>query len=84
MQYRRMQFLTRPGCGLCDEALPLVRRTARLLGVELIVVNISEDPHLEAVYHLRIPVLLSRNGTVLAESRIDRRRAITSALRCWF
>lgn len=84
MRYRRMQYLTRPGCGLCDEALPVVRTTARWLGVELIVVDIADNPDLEAEYHLRIPVLLSRTGTVLAEGRIDRGRAITSALRSWF
>ena len=79
-----MQFLTRPGCGLCDEALPLVKSAARWLGVELIVVDIAHEPSLEAEYHMRIPVLLSRDGTVLAEGQIDRRRAVTSAVRCWF
>ena len=84
MQYRRMRFLTRSGCGLCDEALPVVRAAARWLGVEVVVVDIVDEPDLEAEYHLRIPVLLNRAGRVLAEGRIDRRRAITSALRSWF
>jgi hypothetical protein len=84
MQYRRIEFLTRPGCGLCDEALPLVSTTARWLGVAVVVVDITDEPDLEAEYHLRIPVLLDRAGRVLAEGRIDRRRAITSALRSWF
>ena len=84
MQYRRMLFLTRAGCGLCDEALPMVRGVARRLGVQLVVIDVAEEPDLEAAYHLRIPVLLSRNHRVLAEGVISRRGAILAALRAWF
>lgn len=83
MRYRRMLFLTRPGCGLCDEALPVVSRAASWMGVELVVVDIATEPELEAEFHMRIPVLLSRSHKVLAEGRIGGRQAAFSALRAW-
>ena len=83
MRYRRLVFLTRRGCGLCDEALPVVVGAARGLGVELVVVDIADKPDLENEYHLRIPVLLSRDHKVLAEGRITRGQALLSALRAW-
>ena len=83
MRYRRIVFLTRPGCGLCDEALPIVAKSTRWLGVELVTVDITTDPALEADYHLRIPVILNRQGRVLAEGQISRRAALLAALRGW-
>ncbi len=84
MQYRRMLFLTRPGCGLCDAALPMVTKVAHRLGVQLVVIDLAKEPDLEAEYHLRIPVLLSRDHRVLAEGTITRGRAALAALRAWF
>ena len=80
MRYRRVMFLTRPGCGLCDEALPLLQSSTRRLGVELVPVDITADPGLEAEYHLRIPVVLDRRGKVLAEGRLTRGEAWKAAL----
>lgn len=83
MRYRRLTFLTRRGCGLCDEALLPVGVAAKRLGVELIITDISTDPELEDEFHLRIPVILDRRGRVLAEGQINRRDAVVAALRAW-
>ncbi|HSN57183.1 MAG TPA: glutaredoxin family protein [Candidatus Sulfomarinibacteraceae bacterium] len=63
-------FLTRPGCHLCEEALPVARRVARLTHQDLAVVNIDGDDELVAEYGLRIPVVTTDDGRVLAEGRI--------------
>ncbi|MDJ0924936.1 MAG: glutaredoxin family protein [Acidimicrobiia bacterium] len=84
MRYRRVMFLTRPGCGLCDEALPVVKRATRRLGVELVTVDITADSNLEAEFDLRIPVILDRKGRVLAEGRISRGEAWRAALSAFF
>ena len=67
---RAIEFLTRPGCGLCDGALPRVRLVCRVLRRRLEVVDISRHPALESEYHLRIPVLRNERGDVLAEGSI--------------
>ena len=68
---RGVEFLTRPGCELCDEALPRVRLLCRLLGRRLEVVDITRLPELEGEYHLRIPVVRNERGDVVAEGSID-------------
>ena len=78
---RRLTFLTRSGCGLCDEAHSRLESTLRWLPVDLEVVDISIDPELEAEYHLRIPVVLDRNGRVISEGRIGAWAAIRAGLR---
>lgn len=70
MARRTLTLLTRPGCGLCDEAMPHLVRATRWLRVQLTVTDITRHPHLEAEYHLRIPVLLGDDGRVLAEGVI--------------
>jgi thiol-disulfide isomerase/thioredoxin len=84
MRYRRIQFLTKPGCGLCDEVLPLVQRASNKLGVELITIDIRDEPEMMDKYNMRIPVVLNRRGKVIAEGRITQRGAYGAALRGWF
>ena len=72
---RSIEFLTRPGCGICDDALPRVRLVCRLFGRRLEVVDITQQPELESEYHLRIPVLRNQRGDVLAEGSIDWKHA---------
>ncbi len=81
MASRSVVFLTRPGCGLCDSALPRVRWAATMLRSRLTVVDIQEDPGLEAEYHLRIPVLLDASGDVVAEGPIGIWDAIRGTFR---
>ena len=83
MRYRWIQFLTKPGCGLCDEVLPIVERATKRLGVELIEVDIRDEPELMDVYNMRIPVVLNRRGKVLAEGLIGQWKAYGAALRAW-
>ena len=78
---RRLTFVTRHGCGLCAEALPRLERAVRWLPVVLDIVDIETEPDLEAEYHLRIPVVLDRNGKVIAEGQIGRRAALAAAVR---
>ena len=72
MARRQIVFLTRQGCGLCDEALPDVQLAARWLRRDLVVTDINSDAQLEAEYHLRIPVLLDSSGEVAAEGPMGR------------
>lgn len=65
-----VRFFTRPGCHLCDDALPTVRRAARWTRRELEVVDIEADDGLLAEYGLRIPVVTDDDGRVLAEGEI--------------
>ena len=84
MHYRRLQYLTKPGCGLCDEVLPIVERATKRLGVELIEVDIRDEPELTDLYNMRIPVVMNRRGKVLAAGRISQWKAYGAALRAWF
>ncbi len=77
---RGIEFLTRPGCELCDDSLPRVRLVCRLLGRRLEVVDITRQRELESEYHLRIPVLRNQSGEVLAEGSIDWRAAYMRSL----
>ena len=63
-------FLTRPGCHLCEDALPVARRVAKLTHQELAVIDIDTDDELVAEYGLRIPVVTTDDGRVLGEGRI--------------
>lgn len=69
-----VKFLTRPGCHLCDAARPLVQREVARLGLDLEEIDIDEDDDLVGEYGLRIPVVLSEAGEVLAEANFDRRQ----------
>lgn len=80
MSNRTLVFLTRPGCGLCDAALPKVRRTARWLRCHVETVDITTDRDLEAEYHLRIPVVLNQHGHVVAEGVIGSKESVRAVL----
>ncbi len=61
----RLQFLTREGCHLCDDALLLLQ------GVPLDVIDIDNDPALHAEFDERVPVVRDAvTGTVLLEGKI--------------
>ena len=81
---RRLTFLTRPGCGLCDEALGKLEAAVRWLPVQLDVVNITSDPELESEYHLRVPVVVDRRGSVVAEGQIGSFAALKAGLSALF
>lgn len=65
-----VEFLTRGGCHLCEEAWPTVRRAVRWSGLRVVEVNIDDHDDLVRDYGLRIPVVRV-GGAVVAEGRID-------------
>jgi hypothetical protein len=62
-----MIFYTRPACHLCEAALPHAKRVARLLGRRVAVIDIDTDDSLVVEYGLRVPVLTTSGGRVIAE-----------------
>ena len=71
---------SRPGCHLCDEMKAVVDRVARWVPLTIEIIDISNNPQLEARYGLEIPVLLV-NGTKAAKHRVtddDLRRILTA------
>lgn len=74
-------FLTRVGCHLCEDARPTVIRAAQRAGVRVEEVDIELRDDLLSAYALRIPVVLSPAGQVLAEGRIEDRRALARAMK---
>lgn len=65
------EFLTRPGCRLCDEARPLVLAEVEKAHGVVLEVDIDSEDRLVSLYGMRIPVLLASNGEVVAEGVID-------------
>jgi glutaredoxin len=51
-------FVTRDGCTLCEEALPVVRRVAGRAGAELVVADVDADPTLKEQWSDHVPVVL--------------------------
>jgi len=67
-----LQFLTRPGCHLCDSAWWVVSRVAGAAGVAVQCINVEEYPELRSQYGDHVPVLL-QGGSELARHRVDER-----------
>lgn len=78
---RRVQFLTRPQCGLCADSLPKVELACRWLRRQLVVTDITTDPGLQGQYHLRIPVVLDGDDEVLAEGALTQWDALRAVWR---
>ncbi len=76
---RRVEFLTRDGCSLCDAGRAKVARLAGLLGIEMVDVDVDADPALREAYGGRVPVVLGPEGEVLAEGRLSG-AGVTAAL----
>jgi thiol-disulfide isomerase/thioredoxin len=68
-QLMTVTLYSRPGCHLCDDMKAVVDRVAEQLPLRIDVVDISNDPQLEARYGLEIPVLLV-NGRKAAKYRV--------------
>ena len=67
-----LDFLTRTGCPLCDDARRLLEPAAREAGIEVRVIDIDLDFDLRSEFDHRVPVIRdAATGTVLAEGRID-------------
>jgi glutaredoxin len=55
---RVVTFVTRAGCTLCDEALPVVRRVAEQAGLQLVIADVDADPALKEEWSDHVPVVL--------------------------
>lgn len=74
-----LHFYSKPGCCLCDAALEPVTGVASEAGLQVVKVNIEDDPGLLERHGQRIPVL-ELDGEVIAWGRISE-RALRLALR---
>lgn len=66
---RRVTFVTRRGCPLCEDALPGIQGWCDRLGLDLEVVDVDLSLDLLAEYDHRVPVVLAGGGAVLLEGR---------------
>jgi glutaredoxin len=55
----------KPGCHLCEQAQAVVRSVRERQPFELVEVDITRDPALEALYRERIPVIAIDGQEVL-------------------
>ncbi|MBY5268177.1 glutaredoxin family protein [Spiribacter salinus] len=52
-----VRFYTTSGCRLCDEAFDVARPIIERLKFRLQIIEIMDDPNIEATYGERIPVI---------------------------
>ena len=76
----RVLYLTREGCHLCEDALPVVRAEADRAGTAVEVRDIDEDPQLQADWDYDVPVIIV-DGTVHAKYRVDAEQLRTALRR---
>lgn len=74
----RIVYLTRPGCHLCDVALPLVRAEADRAGTTVEVRDIDQDAALREDWNEQVPVVVV-DGKVHARYEV-RAEALRRAL----
>ncbi len=75
-----IEFLTRAGCHLCEDAEPGVRRVAARARAALVVNQIDTDPELAVAWDLRIPVVRAPDGSILREGRFTENELLRSVL----
>ncbi len=71
-----IEFYTRPGCHLCEEALQVLEVIRSEFDFEIQVVDISESPELDELYGTQIPVAKLDGSTILkhrADEKLLRR-----------
>jgi glutaredoxin len=66
----RIVYLTRPGCHLCDVALPTVWAEADRAGTTVEVLDIDQDEALRADWNEQVPVVVV-DGKVHARYEVD-------------
>ena len=76
-----MIFYTRSACHLCESALPYARRAAKLLGRRLEVIDIDSDDELVVEFGLRVPVLTTSGGELIAEGSFRMREIVRGILK---
>ncbi len=71
-----IEFYTRPGCHLCEEALRVLEVIRSEFDFEIQRVDISESPELDELYGTQIPVAKLDGRTILkhrADEKLLRR-----------
>ena len=76
-----MIFYTRAACHLCESALPHARRAAMIFRRRLEVVDIDSEDELVVEYGLRVPVLTTSGGQLIAEGSFGMREIVRGLLR---
>ena len=71
----QINFFTRPGCHLCERALEALNSLRDEVGFQLIEIDISQSPQLEALYGEHIPL------ATVSEQELFRHRAQRRQLR---
>ena len=72
-------LITRQGCHLCEEAIPVVQRSAAEVGARCEVVDVDSDPELQDRWTVKVPVVLL-DGVEHAYWQVDE-KALRAALR---
>jgi hypothetical protein len=80
MGVRTITVLTREGCHLCEDAMPRVRRIARLFGFRVRVTDV-DSAGLADRYGARVPVVLGAGGRELVSGRIGTTRLAAALAR---
>ena len=73
----RIRLMSRPDCGLCDEALGALRRLSRRTPLDIERVDVTRDAALLERYVVRVPVL------VVGEAELDVAGIDDAAIRRW-
>jgi glutaredoxin len=76
-----VRMMTAPGCHLCDAAYAVLDEARAELGFELVRVDITGDPALEAEYREQIPVVYvaGRKAFKYAVDPAELRRRVRAA-----
>jgi glutaredoxin len=77
-----VEIYSRPECHLCDEAKEVVERVRRRYSFALQVINIEEDPRLEAAYGAEVPVIFI-NGNKAFKYRVNEVELEKKVKRLW-
>jgi glutaredoxin len=78
----RIEIYSRPGCHLCDEAKSVIESVQDRHRLEVHVINIEDDPELEARYGTEIPVVFI-NGRKSFKYRVDSHELERRLKRLW-
>jgi glutaredoxin len=66
----QVEFYTREGCCLCDDALELLKVAQRRYPFQLQIIDVDQSPDLQAKYGSKVPVVLV-NGRERFHGRIN-------------
>ncbi len=77
----KLEFITRDDCPLCDEASAILSRLSKRLRLEIEELDVDSDEELLRIYDERVPILRSKDGTVLASGKWTRPGLVATLLR---